>query len=193
MKQLELQALTPLHPVTHPHIQSSQELPSLPKVPKLVTGLVDYSDEDDSEGFENSEDSDDEALVKLIARLKEKRQAEEKSAPKRVKAGAMKAVLTLGAVNLRGMTPVTRGRSKVTLEKAMEESKKTNKEREGFRIIDESDVEEVDLVSEDNSDEEEKEEKEALLQEKGKKKVESSEATPKEKSAKKRKATVSDP
>lgn len=41
----------------------------------------------------DSVDSDDEALVNLIARLKEKRQAEEKSAPKRVKVVSKNAVL----------------------------------------------------------------------------------------------------
>lgn len=54
-------------------------------------------------------------------------------------------------------TPNTRERSKATLENALEESKKKKKkERQGFRLIDESDVKEATLVSEADDEEEEK-------------------------------------
>ncbi|OIT27548.1 hypothetical protein A4A49_21302 [Nicotiana attenuata] len=85
----------------------------------------------------------------------------------------------------RGRKPVTRGKNKATFEKAMEENKRKKKERQGFILIDDSDVEEVNLVSGDEEDEEEEEE--LPLQGKGKKKAESSAATPKGKCAKKRK------
>lgn len=58
-----------------------------------------------------------------------RKQGEEKTIPKRVKAIAKKAVLPPTSVNFGGRTPVTRGKSKTSLEKAMEKSKKNNKER----------------------------------------------------------------
>lgn len=129
--------------------------------------------------------------MNLIARLKEKRQAKEKYVPKRVKTVANKAVLPYGSINFGGRTPVTRGKIKAALEKAMEESNKKKKERQRFRLIDESDVEDVDLVN--GEEDEEDEEEEVPLQGKGKKKDGSSIITPKEKSAKKGKVGVSDP
>ncbi|XP_070025219.1 uncharacterized protein [Nicotiana sylvestris] len=130
----------------------------------------------------SSVDSDDEAFVNLIARVKEKKQPEEKTIPKRVKAIA----------NKRRRTLVTRGKSKAPLEKSLEESKKKKHEKEAFRLIDESDVDEVDLVSreEDEEEEEEEEEEEVPIQRKGKKKAESSSPTPKEKYTKKRKVSI---
>lgn len=66
-----------------------------------------------------------------------------------------KAILTPRAVNLGGRTLVTRGKSKAALQKVMEENKRKKKERQGFRLIDESDVEEMDLVGGDEDDKEE--------------------------------------
>lgn len=57
-------------------------------------------------------------------------------------------MLPLGSVTLGYRTPTTRGKSKATLEKDLEESKK-KKSRQDFRLVDESHVEEVNLVSEE--------------------------------------------
>ncbi|OIT37944.1 hypothetical protein A4A49_15966 [Nicotiana attenuata] len=79
--------------------------------------------------------------------MRERKKVEEKTLPKRVKVVEKKDVLPLGYVTLGGRTPVTRGKSKTTLEKDLGKSKKKKKDREGFRLIVGSDVEEVDLVS----------------------------------------------
>nr|XP_016437710.1 PREDICTED: NF-kappa-B-activating protein-like [Nicotiana tabacum] len=97
---------------------------------------------------ESSTSSDDKALENLIARMKEKRRDEAKTTSRRVKAIAKKVVLPLESVTLEGRTPNTRGKSKTSLEKTFDESKKKKKSSHKFRLVDKSDVEEVDLVSE---------------------------------------------
>lgn len=103
---------------------------------------------------------------------------------------AKKAVLPLGSITLGGRISIM---SEVALEKALEESKKKKKDKERFRLIDESDVEKVNMVSENEEEEGEEDEEEVPLQQKGKKNDELSSVTPKEKSSKNRKAVVSDP
>ncbi|XP_070036581.1 protein PXR1-like [Nicotiana tomentosiformis] len=80
--------------------------------------------------------------------MKEKRRDEAKTTSRRVKAIAKKVVLPLESVTLEGRTPNTRGKSKTSLEKTFDESKKKKKSSHKFRLVDKSDVEEVDLVSE---------------------------------------------
>ncbi|OIT20778.1 hypothetical protein A4A49_57008, partial [Nicotiana attenuata] len=91
--------------------------------------------------------------------MKERKQAEEKTLPKRVKGVAKKAVLPLGSVTLGGRIPIM---GEAALEKDLEESKKKKKNKGRFRLINEYDVEEVDLVSEDEEEEGEEEEEEKM-------------------------------
>lgn len=67
--------------------------------------MFDWTDTEEEEKKEGEVEvlkkgSDDEALVNLIAKLREKKQAEEKIVTKRVKAIAKKANLHIGSVNL---------------------------------------------------------------------------------------------
>ncbi|XP_070042578.1 uncharacterized protein [Nicotiana tomentosiformis] len=127
--------------VTRQDVSQVQEPGSLNADPKRF-GSYDWTDTEEEEeklgeaevGKKSTDDSDDEALINLIATLKKRKQTEEKTIPKR------------GA-----------------LEKALEEIKKKKKEMgEGVRLIDESDVEEMELVSGKEDEEEEEEEEEEV-------------------------------
>lgn len=67
---------------------------------------------------------------------------------------AKKVLLPPESITLGGRTPNTRGKGKAALQKTLDESKKKKKKksRHEFRLVDESNVEDLDLVSEKNDE-----------------------------------------